>query len=121
VTDSVAARRDSLERAEGVWRPMGLAGRIDATTARFPDRPYVLTDSAALTYTEIAEWSGRLARGLYAIGVRPGDAVAMVVDNRPEFVAVKLAIARLGAIAVPINFSYRAEELTAVLDQSDAV
>ena len=99
---------------------MGLAGRFDATTARFPDRPYVLTDSSALTYTEIAEWSGHLARGLYAIGVRPGDAVAMVVDNRPEFVAVKLAIARLGAIAVPINFSYRAEELTAVLDQSEA-
>jgi fatty-acyl-CoA synthase len=120
VTDSVAARRDALERAEGGWRPMGLAARFDTTAARFPDRPYVLTDTSALTYAEIAEWSGYLARGLHAIGVRPGDAVAMVVDNRPEFVAVKLAIARLAAVAVPINFSYRAEELAAVLGQSEA-
>ena len=120
VGDSVAERRDLLERAEGSWRPMGLASRFDLVADRFPDRPSVLTEAASFSYAEMRAWSLRLARGFYEIGVRPGESVALVVDNRPEFVAAKLAIAWLGATAVPVNFSYRAEELAAVLGQSQA-
>jgi fatty-acyl-CoA synthase len=118
--DSVDARRAALEAREQSWRPMGLAARFDVTARSFPDRPYVLTESSQFSYSEMVDWSTRLARGLYGLGVRPGDAVAMVVDNRPEFIAVKLAIARLGATAVPINFAYRAPELAAVLATSEA-
>lgn len=57
---------------------------------------------------------------LHSLGVRAGDSVALVIDNRAEFVAIKLAVARLGAIAVPVNFSYRTAELRAVLVQSQA-
>lgn len=116
----VEGRRARLERAEGRWRPLGLAARFDLHAGRHPDRPFVITDAAAYTYAEVRDWSVRLACGLYAIGVRPGEAVALVVDNRPEFAAAKLAIARLGATAVPVNFSYRAEELAAVLARSRA-
>lgn len=117
---SPESRREALDRAERSWRPMGLAGRFDTVAHRFPDRPFVVTDARSLTYRDVREWSALLARGLYDIGVRPGEAVALVVDNRPEFVALKLAVARLGAVAVPINFSYRSEELAAVLEQSQA-
>ena len=117
---SPESRREALDRAERVWRPMGLAARFDTVAQRLPDRPFVITDARTLTYQDVRGWSARLARGLHEIGVRPGDAVALVVDNRPEFVALKLAVARLGAIAVPVNFSYRAEELVAVLERSRA-
>ena len=120
VSRVVERRRAWLERAEGEWRPLGLAARFDLLAARGPDRPFVITDAATFTYADVRDWSRRLARGLYAIGVRPGDAVALIVDNRPEFVAAKLAVARLGATAVPVNFSYRAEELAAVLARSQA-
>jgi len=116
----VDRRRARLEETLGGWTPMGLAERFDTTAAAYADRSYVLTDSTSYSYAEIRDWSRLLARGLYDLGVRPGDAVAMVIDNRPEFVAVKLAIARLGATAVPINFSYRAAELATVLNTCGA-
>jgi fatty-acyl-CoA synthase len=116
----VASRRDALERSQEVWQPLGLAARFDSIVARHPQRPCVITDAAVFSYSDMQAWSQRLARGLYALGVRPSEAVALVLDNRPEFVAVKLAIARLGATAVPVNFSYRADELAAVLARSEA-
>lgn len=113
-------RREQLERAEGIWRPLGLASRFDLAARRHPERPFVITDNAELSYADVRTWSSRLACGLYALGVRPGDSVALVVDNRSEFIAVKLAIARIGAVAVPINFAYRGDELATVLRQSHA-
>jgi fatty-acyl-CoA synthase len=112
----VEQRREALERSLGAWRPMGLAERYDTVARAHPDRPYVLTSAGAHTYADLRDWSRLLARGLHAAGVRPGEPVALVVDNRPEFVALKLAIARLGATAVPINFSYQAGDLAAVLN-----
>src|ERR1700733_8967419 len=113
--------REQLEGGLGHrWQPMPLARRFDSLAAAYPDRPYVITDARSYSYRELRDWSRRLARGLYGIGVRPGERVALVVDNRPEFAAVKLAVARLGAVAVPVNFSYRAAELAAVLNSSQA-
>jgi fatty-acyl-CoA synthase len=54
-------------------------------------------------------------------GVKPGDHVALLMANFPEFVAVKFAIALVGAVAVPINFLNKRDELAYVLKQSDAV
>ena len=117
---TVERRRERLEKELGGWTPMGLAERFDRTVAAHPDRPYVLTDDAAYAYAEMQEWSRALAAGLHDLGVGPGDPVAMVIDNRPEFVAVKLAVARLGATAVPVNFSYQAGDLAAVLNTCGA-
>src|SRR5579875_601451 len=114
-------RRERLEAALGnFWQPMALAARFDSLAASVPDRPYVITDSRSYSYRDMQEWSRQVARGLHEIGVRPGERVALVVDNRPEFVAVKLAVARLGAVAVPVNFSYRADELAAALNGCEA-
>ena len=54
-------------------------------------------------------------------GVRPGDHVGLLMANYPEFVAAKFAISRAGAVAVPVNFLNRRDELGYVLHQSDAV
>src|SRR6202012_2154965 len=114
-------RRERIDAALGhSWAPMALATRFDAVAAAHPDRPYVITDAHRYSYRDLREWSRQLARGLYGIGVRAGDRVALVVDNRPEFVAVKLAVARLGSVAVPVNFSYRADELAVVLNSAQA-
>lgn len=119
MSSSIDARREALELSEGTWHPLGLAARFDLVARRHPDRPFVIGGTTC-TYAQMREWSLRLARGLRKLGVGPGDAVALVVDNRAEFVAAKLAIAWAGATAVPVNFAYRAEELAAVLQQSAA-
>ena len=75
----------------------------------------------AMTSDELDALSNRVASGLVASGVRPGDHVGLLMANLPDFVAIKFGIARAGAVAVPINFLNRQDELGYVLGQSDAV
>jgi fatty-acyl-CoA synthase len=117
---SVVERRAALEAAHPAWEPMTLAQALDAAAARYAGRPLLLTDERSISYAELREWSTRLAAGLIASGVSPGDHVAVVMANYAEFVALKFAIARAGAVAVPINFLLKAHELAYVLAQSDS-
>lgn len=118
---SITERQQALWRRYPHWQPRTLDQALDAVAAEFPDRPYVVTDSRSWSYREIQAWSERIAAGLVAAGVRPGEHVALLLANYPEFVAVKFGIARAGAVAVPINFLNRRDELGYVLEQSDAV
>ncbi len=118
---SVAERRHALEALYPVWPGLTLCETLDAAAARHPDRPLVVGAERAYTYAEVRHWSWRLAAGLVALGVAPGAHVAMVMANYPELVALKFAIARAGAVAVPINFQLRRDELAYVLGQSEAV
>lgn len=118
---TVVERQDALEKRFPVWPSRRLDEMLDAAAEEFPDRPYVITDSRTWTYREIQEWSRRFARGLADIGIGAGEHVAVVMANFPEFVAVKYAVARIGATCIPINFLNRRDELGYVLGQSDAV
>jgi len=116
-----AQRREQLAAQYPKWRPGTLAQHFDAAARRFATRPLVIGLERSYTYKEMMAWSRRLASGLVAVGIRRGDNVAMIMANHPEFVAAKLALARIGATAVPINFLLRRMELRYVLDQSDSV
>jgi long-chain acyl-CoA synthetase len=69
------------------------------------DRPFLWSNHkggfSPLTYGEVARRVNRLARGLRELGVRPGDRVALVSENRPEWLIADLAIMAAGAITVP--------------------
>lgn len=112
-------RRKRLTERFPVWQPRTLGEWLLRCADEFGERPFVITDGGTSTYRETAELSRRLADGLAALGVRPGDHVGILMANFPEFVPVKFAIALAGAVAVPLNFLYRAEELAYVLDQSE--
>lgn len=115
---TIDQRRAALEARYPRWSPTTLDGFLDRCAEEFPDRPMVITDERTLTYAETAAWSRRLADGLAALGVRPGDRVGMLMANYLEFAPVKFAIARAGAVAIPFNYLYRTEELSYVLRQS---
>jgi fatty-acyl-CoA synthase len=115
----VQQRRDALRRRYAQWLPRSLAAWLDLCATEYGDRPLVLGDDRALTYRDVAEESSQLADGLIALGVQPGDRVGMVMANYPEFAAIKFAIARTGAIAVPLNYLYRAEELRFVVADAE--
>ena len=55
----------------------------------------------SLTYAELGRQVSRLARGLRALGIRPGDRVALAAENRPEWIIADYAIMAAGAISVP--------------------
>jgi fatty-acyl-CoA synthase len=117
-TADIHARRDELRRRFPVWRPRTLWDWLDDCAQRYGERPLVLTDDRRLSYVDVAAESRRLADGLDTLGVQPGDRVAIVMANYPELVAIKFAIARAGAIAVPLNYLYRGDELRFVLADS---
>jgi fatty-acyl-CoA synthase len=78
----------------------------------------IVTDERTYSYSDVAELSTRLAAGLHSIGIKTGDHVAVVMANYPHAVALKFAVARLGAVSVSINFMLRHRELGYVLGQS---
>ncbi|MFZ0215148.1 MAG: AMP-binding protein [Candidatus Dormiibacterota bacterium] len=118
---SIADRRAALGAAHAVWEPRTLATHLRAVAAEHGERPAVVTDEQELTYRQLRAWSRALAKGLIALGVRPGEHVALDLANYPEFVVLQYAIASAGAVAVPLNYRLRAEELRYVLRQSEAV
>lgn len=113
-------RRAALEARHVAWRPRTIAQALDAEATEFAERSLVITDSRTYTYRDIQNWSRALAAGLIESGVQIGDHVAVVLANFPEYVAVKYAIARVGAVAVPVNFALRRQELSYILEQSDS-
>lgn len=117
---SVAERQRALESRHPAWRPRTLDQALTDAAMTWPDRDFVVTEDRSWNYRQIDEWATRLADGLVDSGIQPGDHVAVLMANYPEFVALKFAISRAGATAVPINFLNRRDELTYVLEQSDA-
>ncbi|GAB3075154.1 class I adenylate-forming enzyme family protein [Nocardioides zeae] len=115
---SIVERRARLAERFPVWEPLTLDAWFDRCAAAYPDRPLVVTDRRTATYAEVVAESRELARGLRELGVRRGSRVGMVLANVAEFVPLKIAIARLGAVAIPFNYLYRRDELAYVLDQS---
>ncbi len=73
------------------------------------------------SYREFGERVEDAARGLLALGIRPGEHVAIWATNIPQWVLLQFATARIGAVLVTINPAYRAHELKYVLAQCDAV
>ena len=71
-----------------------------------------------LTYAELGEQVERLARGLQAVGLLPGDRVGIWAPNCAEWVLVQFATAKLGLILVNVNPAYRTTELSYALRQS---
>ncbi|HEX3804341.1 MAG TPA: class I adenylate-forming enzyme family protein [Solirubrobacteraceae bacterium] len=77
-------------------------------------------DTTRWTFGELATRARILADNLVRIGVRRGDRVAILMTNRPEFVAMYFALGRIGAIAVPISTRLAPPEIKYVLGHSRA-
>ena len=95
-----------------------IGDNFDATAERFAERE-ALVDVAQgkrWTYAELRADVDRLARALLAIGVDTGDRVGIWAPNCSEWTLVQYATAKIGAILVNINPSYRSHELQYVLE-----
>jgi fatty-acyl-CoA synthase len=93
---------------------------LDATVARFGDRDALVDVQRGIrwTYAEFAGEVDRLARALLAVGVDTGERVGVWAPNCAEWTVVQYATAKIGAILVNINPSYRTHELEYVLKQA---
>lgn len=97
-----------------------LADLVSDTAARTPDAPAIIVADRTVAWSELERLIRAVAGGLVARGLQRGDRVAMLVGNSPEFVYTYFGILRAGMVAVPINTSYTAREVTQLLEQSEA-
>jgi crotonobetaine/carnitine-CoA ligase len=72
-----------------------------------------------LSYGEVDSMANRVAQGLIALGAGRGDHIAVMLPNCADFLLVIFALARIGAVAVPVNTALRGETLRHVLTSSD--
>src|SRR2546429_4847473 len=89
--------------------------------ARHPENVAVVFRDVSLTYRELEALTNRFAHALLALGVAKGDRVCVLAPNCPEYLIAFYAIARVGAIASPMNPSYREREIEYQLNDTEAV
>lgn len=97
---------------------------VRAAAASYGDQPAIRLAGEAIatetrSFADLDRGSALLARGLLARGVGKGSRVGFIHGNGPDFAETLAAIARIGAVAVPISTTIRANELVRVLRQSD--
>lgn len=94
---------------------------LSIANAICPDRDCVVFEGKRYTFSQVNERSNRLANSLAKLGIKKGDMVAILQVNCNQFLETYYAVAKLGAILVPLNFRAKEDELTYMLNNSGAV
>ena len=105
----------------GDWFERQTIGRLPARAAqRWGAREALCFKGHRWSFAALAAGVDRVARGLLALGIEPGEKVALWMVNRPEWIEAAFAVIRIGAVLVPINTRLRTEDAGYILDQSDS-
>jgi acyl-CoA synthetase (AMP-forming)/AMP-acid ligase II len=117
-------RRATMKDRQAIEEALGrrlLLGEVVARDARkFPDKEALIYGNVRLTYRQFNARVNRLARALTDIGIKKGSKVAILAFNCNEFMEAYFALAKIGGVAVPLNFRLHPEELKYIVDNSDA-
>ena len=111
---STGSRKFTAEEAAAVG--MVIAFHADAA----PERPAILSPHGDRTYATLNAKANQLVRALRRAGLKPGDAVALLCSNRPEFVETCIACSRGGFRLTPINWHLSGEEIGYIVENCDA-
>jgi fatty-acyl-CoA synthase len=101
-------------------RQQSLGDLLHRTARRYPGKAAVVFRDQRLTYAEYDRRVNRTAHALTARGVAKGDRVAVLSHNCLDYVVVSFALAKLGAIMVPVNFMLTADEIAFILGHAEA-
>jgi acyl-CoA synthetase (AMP-forming)/AMP-acid ligase II len=104
------------------WAEISTAGDVLVKAAMlWPDREALVFLDSRQTFAQMLGRATSVARSLLALGVKPGDHVALLMPNCPEMVEAQYGAFLIGAIPVPINARFKAYELGHVLSDAEAV
>lgn len=98
---------------------MNLVQLLEDNQRRFGTYESLVYEGRVYTNAELAALSSQLAHHIQALGVRPGDAVMVTMPNRPEVVIAFYAIAKAGAVAVPVMPLLQASEVRYIIQDSN--
>ena len=112
-------RKDLLARFP-VWKKMTLYQGLASKAAEGPERVFLLEEGREFTYGEVLGEADRISAALWSMGLTKGGCVAVALSNRIEFVTVTFALAKAGAVKVPVNRNASLRELEYILEQTGA-
>jgi len=92
---------------------------IDHHARVLGDNPYLLFEDRSIGFQEYAAWTCRAANGLRDQGGRPGDGLAILMGNCPEYLYLFYGLPRSGFYTVPVNVSLKGDGLAYILNHSD--
>jgi acyl-CoA synthetase (AMP-forming)/AMP-acid ligase II len=93
---------------------------LDVGAERYPERTAVVFEGRRTTYRELRDRVDRLANGLLGLGLRPGDRLALFLDNGSAAWELILACARAGVIWVPLNYMLKTREVASIVGHAGA-
>ncbi len=120
VNDRYSTEQIATYYAEGLWRDDTMFGALEQQATERPDKVFLSDATTSCTFAELHDAALRLAAGLARRGIGYGDRVAVQLPNWTEFATIAVALARIGAIIVPIMPIYRRDEVS-YITQSAAV
>ncbi len=111
---------DALSGLIRIARQQSIGDLLRRTARRVPDKTAIRCGAVDWSFAEYDTLTNRMARGLLAQGLAPGDRVAIVSRNSHAFAALRFAVARAGLVLVPINFMLNPAEIAYILKSSGA-
>ena len=101
------------------WNKQTLANALARVARERPTQDALVIAGRRVTYGGLWQSVQQVARGLYASGIRRGDRVAVCMQNSVEWVLCFYGAATIGAVTIPVNTRFKAEELEYCLKQAD--
>src|ERR1044071_1095291 len=100
---------------------MNLSDLITPHATARPDAPALSFKDKPLSYGELNDLVLRCAQGLTELGIKKGTPLGIFLRNSPEFIIFSMAISKIGAVSVPINFMEKPERISLILNDAKAV
>ena len=97
---------------------------VESAARNFPDKTFCIfydeNRPQQITYREFESWTSRAGNLFLNLGVQKGDKVALLLQNSLEYLYCWFGLAKIGALMVPINYSFLAAEMEYILNHSES-
>ncbi len=107
-----------MSKIQDPIEPTALGYLLVGSARRETDDSVLIFQDQRHTYGSLLEAAYVVAGSLVALGVKPGDHVGILMPNCPEYIEVLMGTVLIGAISVPVNARYKAEELAYVVENA---
>jgi len=110
-----------VARKGAMWfEKMTFGQLVNRAAERWGDREALRFEGRRWSFSQFRDETDRAARALIGAGVQPGDHVCLWIGNCPDYLFLQFAIAKIGAVLVPINTRFRTRDMAYIVAQSDA-
>lgn len=101
-------------------KDMSLGSILEKQALKYKDKPLILFEDRVISYTLFNETANRYSHLFMKRGFAGGDTVAVLIDNRPEFLVVHAGLAKIGVIPALVNTNIRGQALVHAINIAEA-